>query len=75
MPGTVVARCSDQMKKHIEDADLILSKGGGNFDSIEEETHLHHKILFMLMSKCVPLGNYFGSKLYDPILSPPRRKG
>ncbi|HTY23131.1 MAG TPA: ARMT1-like domain-containing protein [Desulfomonilaceae bacterium] len=75
VPGTVVARCSDQMKRHIEDADLILSKGGGNFDSIEEEVHLHHKIVFMLMSKCVPLCNYFGSKLYDPILSAPRRDG
>jgi damage-control phosphatase, subfamily I len=73
LPGTVSARCSDQMKKLTEEADLILSKGGGNFDSIEEETHLHDKILFMLMSKCVPLCNYFGTKIYDPILSPPRR--
>src|SRR5208283_2985854 len=73
LPGTVTARCSDQMKELTENADLILSKGGGNFDSIEEETHLHDKILFMLMSKCVPLCNYFGTKMYDPILSPPRR--
>jgi damage-control phosphatase, subfamily I len=73
LPGTVTARCSDQMKKLLEDADLILSKGGGNFDSIEEETHLHDKMLFMLMSKCVPICSYFGTKMYDPILSPPRR--
>ena len=72
LPGTVTARCSDQMKKITEDADLILSKGVGNFDSIEEETHFHGKILFMLMSKCVPICSYFGTKMYDPVLSPPR---
>ncbi len=72
LPGTVSARCSDKMKKLTEEADLILSKGVGNFDSIGEETHLHDKILFMLMSKCVPISNYFETKIYDPILSPPR---
>ncbi|MGB6063626.1 MAG: ARMT1-like domain-containing protein [Desulfomonilaceae bacterium] len=72
LPGTVSARCSDKMKKLTEEADLILSKGVGNFDSIGEETHLDDKILFMLMSKCVPISNYFETKIYDPILSPPR---
>ncbi len=75
LPGTILARCSDQLRKLIEEADLILSKGGGNFDSLEEETYLHDKIFFMLMSKCVPYCGYFGTKMYDPILSPPRRNG
>lgn len=74
LPGTVLARCSQQLRKLTEEADLILSKGGGNFDSLEEETHLHDKILFMLMTKCVPYCEYFGTGMYDPILSPPRRE-
>jgi len=61
LPGTVLARCSEQLRKLTEEADLILSKGGGNFDSLEEETHLHDKIFFMLMSKCVPYCEYFGT--------------
>jgi damage-control phosphatase, subfamily I len=75
LPGTVLARCSDQLRKLAEEADLILSKGGGNFDSLEEEAHLHDKMFFMLMSKCVPYCGYFGTKMYDPILSPSRREG
>ena len=74
LPGTVLARCSEQLRELTEEADLILSKGGGNFDSLEEETHLHDKILFMLMTKCVPYCGYFGTKMYDPILAPPRRE-
>jgi uncharacterized protein with ATP-grasp and redox domains len=74
LPGTVLARCSEQLRKLTEEADLILSKGGGNFDSLGEESHLHDKILFMLMSKCVPYCGYFGTRMYDPILAPPRRK-
>jgi damage-control phosphatase, subfamily I len=75
VPGTILARCSDRLRKLVEEADLILSKGGGNFDSLEEETHLHDKIFFMLMTKCVPYCTHFGTKMYDPILSPSRRAG
>ncbi len=74
LPGTVLARCSEQLRKLTEEADLILSKGGGNFDSLGEESHLHDKILFMLMSKCVPYCGYFGTRMCDPILAPPRRE-
>ena len=75
LPGTVLTRCSDQLRKLAGEADLILSKGGGNFDSLEEETHLHNKIFFMLMSKCVPYCGYFGTKMYDPIFSSSRHDG
>ncbi len=73
IPGTVLARCSQQVRDLMEKADLIISKGGGNFDSLEEETSLHDKIIFMLMSKCVPYCTYFGTETFDPILSPPTR--
>jgi hypothetical protein len=73
LPGTVLARCSQEVRDLTERADLIISKGGGNFDSLEEQTQLHDKVLFMLMSKCVPYCTYFGTEMFDPILSPPRR--
>lgn len=75
LPGTILARCSQEVRDLTERADLIISKGGGNFDSLEEETHLHDKIIFMLMSKCVPYCTYFGTEMFDPILSPPTRPG
>ncbi|MFH1117134.1 MAG: ARMT1-like domain-containing protein [Pseudomonadota bacterium] len=73
IPGTILARCSRQMRDLMEKADLIISKGGGNFDSLEEQTSLHDKMIFMLMSKCVPYCTYFGTETFDPILSPPTR--
>lgn len=34
-PGTVLDRCSPEFIKHMENADLILSKGQGNFEALE----------------------------------------
>jgi len=74
LPGTVLARCSQAVRDLTEKADLIISKGGGNFDSLEEETRLHDKMIFMLMSKCDPYCTYFHTEMFDPILSPPTRR-
>jgi len=49
---------------------LIVSKGGGNFDTLEEEKeYLKDKITFMLLSKCDPYYNYFGVKTDQPVLA------
>lgn len=72
MPGTIIARCSDQVRQLVQDADLIISKGGGNFDSLDEETHIASKICFMLLSKCIPYRKRFNTDLTCPILSVPR---
>ena len=69
VPGTIVARCSEEVRNLIHRADIIISKGGGNFDSMEEEKDLLHKICFMLMCKCKPYHDYFDTELYHPILS------
>jgi uncharacterized protein with ATP-grasp and redox domains len=73
-PGTKLSRCSEHVRKLVEGADLIIAKGGGNFDSLEEETHLHDRIFFMLMSKCRPYCNYFGADTLEPILAAPGKK-
>lgn len=68
-PGTKLSRCSEHVRKLVEGADLIIAKGGGNFDSLAEETHLHDRIFFMLVSKCRPYCNYFGTDTLEPILA------
>jgi damage-control phosphatase, subfamily I len=69
-PGTVLRRCSQGVRKRIEDADMIISKGGGNFDALEEEEgEVKSKITFMLLSKCIPYCNFFGGGLHQPILA------
>ncbi len=69
LPGTILKRCSNELKELVHRADLIISKGGGNFDTLEEETKHLKKITFMLLSKCFPYKNYFGIDLYQPILA------
>ena len=70
LPGTVLKRCSPRVKKLVDQSDLIISKGGGNFDSLSEEVNnLKTKITFMLLSKCQPYNKYFNTNLYQPIFA------
>jgi uncharacterized protein with ATP-grasp and redox domains len=70
LPGTVLNRCSHELNETLLRSDLIISKGGGNFDTLDEERrHLKKKISFLLLSKCDPHFKNFGVDLYQPILA------
>lgn len=69
VPGTILKRCSDTVKEWIGKADLFISKGGGNFDTLDEEKDVLPKaIVFMLLSKCHPYYKTFGIEVNRPIL-------
>jgi uncharacterized protein with ATP-grasp and redox domains len=70
-PGTVQKRCSEEVNHLLNRADLIISKGGGNFDSLSEEESLRGKTAFLLLSKCRPYCRFFGVGLHDLILACP----
>ncbi len=55
LPGTIVDEVSPQMKTLISQSDLIISKGGGNYDTLTEEESLKGKITFLVQAKCRPL--------------------
>lgn len=67
LPGTILSRCSKEVRNLVDRADLIISKGGGNFDTLEgEKKVLKNHIAFMLLSDCYPYYNYFGNtELYQ----------
>ena len=69
VPGTILSRCSSEFRDLFQKADLIISKGGGNFDSLEEEKNHSKNITFMLLSKCLPYCYYFQTRMYQPILA------
>ena len=70
LPGTVLSRCSKAVNDFVHQSDLIISKGGGNFDTLDEERkQLKKKISFLLLSKCDPHFKNFGVNLYQPILA------
>jgi len=70
LPGTLLSRCSSKVNDLVHRSDLIISKGGGNFNTLDEERkHLNKNISFLLLSKCEPYYDHFGVKLYQPILA------
>lgn len=54
IPGTILKKVSAEVKKLVSEADLIISKGGGNYDSLSEEKSLIGKCTFLIQSKCEP---------------------
>lgn len=69
LAGTMLRRCSDEVKEWVSKADLFISKGGGNFDTLDEEKDdLPRPIVFMLLSKCHPYFKTFGVEVNRPVL-------
>lgn len=48
-PATLLGRVSKEMRRYYETADLVISKGQGNYESLNEESKL---IYFMFRVKC-----------------------
>lgn len=69
-PGTQVSRCSPEVQAIYKQADLIISKGGGNFDSIEEDKDVFGKnISFLFLSKCYLYVKLLNTPLEGSILA------
>ena len=70
LPGTILKRCSPEIWNRVDQADLIVSKGGGNFDCLEEELpQINTNVSFLLLSKCDPYNLFFNTDLYQPIIA------
>jgi hypothetical protein len=53
-PGTKLSLVSDEVRKLLMAADLIISKGVGNLDSLTEEPELRGRISYLFHGKCRP---------------------
>ncbi|OGP72683.1 MAG: hypothetical protein A2V86_13455 [Deltaproteobacteria bacterium RBG_16_49_23] len=54
LPGTFLGRASKEVRDLINDSNLIISKGLGNFDTLSEDETLRGKLSFLLRGKCYP---------------------
>jgi uncharacterized protein with ATP-grasp and redox domains len=69
LPGTLLSRCSPRVLTLVRQADLIISKGGGNFDTLSEDLDtMDAPLFFLLLSKCVPFMNHFNARMHDLVL-------
>lgn len=55
LPGTKLSLISPEVRRLVDEADLVVSKGGANFELLEEEADLRGKVAFLLLGKCLPL--------------------
>jgi hypothetical protein len=64
-PGTVLKYCSDEFRKIFRQADLIISKGQGNYEALSEA---QGKIYFLFKVKCPVIARHSGAALGDIVL-------
>jgi uncharacterized protein with ATP-grasp and redox domains len=61
-PGTILENSSAEFREIFEQADLIISKGQGNYEGLQD---VDKNIYFVLMTKCDHVANYLGVKKGD----------
>jgi uncharacterized protein with ATP-grasp and redox domains len=54
LPGTMLEKVSSEVRGVLQEADLIIAKGGGNHDTLTEEDQLRGKITYLVQAKCHP---------------------
>jgi len=55
LPGTDLSKVSSTVRKLVDEADLVISKGGANYEMLDHEPALAGKTTFILFGKCDPL--------------------
>ena len=68
LPGTYLKRINSESKTLIERSDLVISKGGGNYDSLTEEKGIKGKVSFLFLAKCYPYCNIHHVTLNAPVI-------
>lgn len=65
-PGTVLENCSEAFCQYFEEADLIISKGQGNYETLGESTR---PIYFLLRVKCPTVARDTGCPVGSMLLT------
>lgn len=64
-PGTILARCDPEFVAIYQSADMIISKGQGNYETLSEEAG---NIFFLLLAKCPVIAADLGVGIRDAVL-------
>ena len=65
LPGTLLDRCSDDFCRLFREADLIISKGQGNFETLSET---EGPVFFLFIAKCLVVAHDVGCSVGDVML-------
>ncbi len=64
-PGTIPALCSDEFMHRFRNADMVISKGQGNFEGLSNS---ERTVYFLLMAKCPVIAADIGCRVGDVVL-------
>ncbi|MBW2252596.1 MAG: DUF89 family protein [Deltaproteobacteria bacterium] len=64
-PGTVLEDCSEEFIQHFSDADLIIAKGQGNYETL---SNIDKSIFFILKAKCPVIARNIGCEIGSLII-------
>ncbi|MGB2630721.1 MAG: ARMT1-like domain-containing protein [Candidatus Omnitrophota bacterium] len=65
IPGTGLERCDKEFLQIYKDADVIISKGQGNYETLADEAR---PIFFIFKAKCPVIAEHIGCRVGDIIL-------
>lgn len=65
VPGTILSDCSGEFQEIFAASDLIIAKGQGNFESLNETTK---HVFFLLRVKCPLIGGHVGAEVGDLVI-------
>lgn len=64
-PGTIIEECSSEFLEIYNNADIVISKGQGNFETLSEQKR---EIFFLLKAKCPIVADRLGVHVGDYVL-------
>ena len=64
-PGVSLKNCSEEFLDHYKEADLIISKGQGNYETLSRE---QRPIFYLLKAKCPVIAGNLGVKQGDTVI-------
>lgn len=65
--GTILKACSDKFRSEFKEADLIISKGQANFETLNEIED--KKVFFLMRAKCISVASAIGCNRMDYVLT------
>lgn len=64
-PGTILESCSEEFRRRFADADLIIAKGQGNYETLSD---VEKDMFFILKVKCPVIARHLGCEVGQMIL-------
>lgn len=64
-PGTILESCSEKFRQDFKEADLIIAKGQGNFETLSD---INKNIFFILRAKCPVIAEHLDCPIGTPVL-------